>query len=432
MLTGASPGTESLVVRLLTPLWVWTASLLPAWFPPNGVTLLGVVVVVVGGYLPLAVTLPLLAVDPTTLDPTAGTPDSWFRGGWVYVVTGAAVLSYQLLDAVDGIHARKTGRASALGELLDHSADSVAMIAVGLSFAACIQLGGGLLALAVNYAIYAKFFVAQWELKVTRRAAFGHVNSAGGLLLASGFFFWTALVGPSWWLAPLWGPTASVRALGLTLPAFVLRRQHAVAFVALAWCGISLALAFIRALTALSHEPEPRTRRKRIRAAAFHLIPALAAIAFSLTWAAYSPSGLLQHHPHVLIGLVGLLMSKLMSSMIVARLADQVFPSYHSMMLPLPFACFNSFAAYATGRPPLVPELGMLWTVNVVTALVYISFVAGVVEELQEHLGISFFDLNPVNPPAQAQAQDTPSHICTECHICNSTAMSTAAAAPTE
>ncbi|KNC49103.1 aminoalcoholphosphotransferase [Thecamonas trahens ATCC 50062] len=404
--TGQVVSPQSGAGRVLGRWWRWVARQVPGSVPPNALTLLGGLAILCG-YLPLAVFLPRLR-NEDGLEPPA----------WALVATAVAVVVYQTLDAVDGMHARATHSASALGELLDHSVDSVAMIVVGLSFAACIQLGGSWLALGVNFGIYIKFFMAQWELKNTGREVVGHVNSSMGLSLAAAFFVWTAVTGTSWWTAPLELPLLPELGLAggslpLPLPTLLsaapglaplVRRQHLVAAVALVWCAWATWCSSLQVWYAvLAADGAPR-RARRWQTALAHLVPAGAAVGFSITWASWSPAGLLANHPRLFISLSGLLMSKLMSSMLVARLADQLFPVYHSMMLPLPFACFNSYAAYMSGRASLVPELGMLRTVFVVTLLVYAQFVGGVLDEMREHLNISLFGMNhacpvPTPPP---------------------------------
>lgn len=73
---------------------------------------------------------------------------------WFYLVSGLLITGHMVADNVDGPLARKTGRASALGELLDHGFDGVSAGAILLSGAIALGLSPPyLLALAALAAL---------------------------------------------------------------------------------------------------------------------------------------------------------------------------------------------------------------------------------------------------------------------------------------
>jgi len=59
---------------------------------------------------------------------------------WFYLISGLLITGHMVADNVDGPLARKTGRASALGELLDHGFDGVSAGAILLSGAIALGL----------------------------------------------------------------------------------------------------------------------------------------------------------------------------------------------------------------------------------------------------------------------------------------------------
>ena len=93
-------------------LWDHLVKVIPAWVPPNAITVFGNLCVL------MAVVTAALAAN--------GLPS-------MYLLSAALLLLYLTADNVDGPHARRTGQASPVGEFLDHGLDGLASGAVFLA-----------------------------------------------------------------------------------------------------------------------------------------------------------------------------------------------------------------------------------------------------------------------------------------------------------
>lgn len=116
---------ESISSSLLKPVWIRMQSYIPFCIAPNVITLLGLLSTIVSTYIcykhydnyPIFTTL--CAIFFT--------------------------ITYINLDAIDGIHARKTKNASAVGELLDHGCDSLSTILLTMMFCKLLNINGNIL-----------------------------------------------------------------------------------------------------------------------------------------------------------------------------------------------------------------------------------------------------------------------------------------------
>ncbi len=105
---------------------------IPAWFPPEGIVLVGHLLAIFGGIgLAFSVT-------------------HWWGG----VLGAVGILGNHLADCVDGTHARRTGQCRNGGELLDHFTDPLSfsyyLIGIGV---ACGRLDLAIVAIVLLFAI---------------------------------------------------------------------------------------------------------------------------------------------------------------------------------------------------------------------------------------------------------------------------------------
>merc|ERR1719428_907719 len=68
--------------------------------------------------------------------PIAAAPSAAEVSSASWLFAAFSVFVYQTFDAVDGKQARRTGTSSALGNLLDHGCDSVAIVLISFLYAA--------------------------------------------------------------------------------------------------------------------------------------------------------------------------------------------------------------------------------------------------------------------------------------------------------
>lgn len=137
-------------------------AMVPSGVPPNAITIFGVLCSV------LSVFAALGAV-------TTGQPA-------LYLASALCMLTYLTCDNVDGPHARRTGRTSALGEFLDHGLDGVASGAALLTAATILRMDGiWFLLLALLGAI--GFAMPFWEQFRTGVLVIPELSSTEGITM---------------------------------------------------------------------------------------------------------------------------------------------------------------------------------------------------------------------------------------------------------
>jgi len=147
--------------------WLWRLILhylIPMWFSPNLITLLGLAILTVNWL--------------TTIYFVPGLKSTWAEfPGWLILFNAFGVFMRQTLDAIDGKHARRTGSSSALGELLDHGlCDSLEIWYVGMM---CCALGG----FGVDYRLYiflvaamCSHYLEMWAIYLTGKLEFWYLS----------------------------------------------------------------------------------------------------------------------------------------------------------------------------------------------------------------------------------------------------------------
>lgn len=113
---------------VLNPVYNRLVVLFPMWLAPNLITVIGFLAIVVSHIITLYYSPNMHEVAPR----------------WVYALNGCAVLFYQMMDAVDGKQARRTGSSSPLGLIFDHGCDAVR------SFSRIVSLCSSMLLLALS------------------------------------------------------------------------------------------------------------------------------------------------------------------------------------------------------------------------------------------------------------------------------------------
>jgi cytidyltransferase-like protein len=105
---------NSISTYYLKSTWYTMQTYIPFWVAPNLITLCGLLSVIFG-----------------TIYCFAYYDKSPIRVTFVIILS---IITYIFLDAIDGIHARKTKNTSPIGELLDHGCDSIVTILTSLMF----------------------------------------------------------------------------------------------------------------------------------------------------------------------------------------------------------------------------------------------------------------------------------------------------------
>ncbi|MDB4945116.1 MAG: hypothetical protein JWP97_4650 [Labilithrix sp.] len=133
---------------------------------------------------------------------------------WPLLAAIVTLQIYNYCDNADGAHARRTGRCSAMGELLDHGLDMLNTTYIAYAAAIAIAAPAGwwvTLALVVPAACA----VTYWEQAETGHFSLGRLNQIESVALLSLVLLASAVFGPSVWTRVALGPvTAQLLVMG--------------------------------------------------------------------------------------------------------------------------------------------------------------------------------------------------------------------------
>lgn len=165
---------------ILKPFWSKFVTIFPLSMAPNMVTLLGLLFIVIADVFVLYYDGDYLSNCPT----------------WVYFYHGIAVFMYQTFDACDGMHARRTGQSSPLGELFDHCCDSMNTTLMTIQFCSVSGVGRTWMVFIIQFSSLANFYLSTWEEYFTHKLFLAEVSGpVEGLLMISFVFIMTGIVG---------------------------------------------------------------------------------------------------------------------------------------------------------------------------------------------------------------------------------------------
>lgn len=166
----------------------------PTTVAPNTITLFGLALML-SSYLNIYYHCP-------TLEQCDANDDS--IPGYIFLLNGIAILTYQTLDNMDGKQARKTGSSSPLGLLFDHGCDAINSIFGSVTWICAFGLvpdEGNLVHLFIMvFGPMLVFYVSTWEEYYTHRLDLPLINGPSeGLILAAGINITTWWFGRSFW-----------------------------------------------------------------------------------------------------------------------------------------------------------------------------------------------------------------------------------------
>ncbi|AET41475.1 diacylglycerol cholinephosphotransferase Ecym_8190 [Eremothecium cymbalariae DBVPG len=166
---------------VLKPFWAKFVNIFPLWMAPNAVTLTGFGFIIVN-------VLTALYFNPN-LDTESPR--------WTYFSYAIGLFLYQTFDACDGAHARRTSQSGPLGELFDHSIDSLNTTLSILVFCAVVNCGYTFLTLLIQFALLCNFYLSTWEEYHTHKLFLSEFSGpVEGILLIVLSFILTGIYGP--------------------------------------------------------------------------------------------------------------------------------------------------------------------------------------------------------------------------------------------
>lgn len=173
---------RSIISRhLLKPFWLWFEQIFPSTMAPNLITLSGL------GFVIFNVIL-VMIYDPFLNQESPR---------WVYFAHAFGIFMYQTFDGCDGIHARRINQSGPLGELFDHSIDSINTTLCLLIFSSMIGSGYSYLTLYSQFALLCNFYLSTWEEYHTHTLFLSEFSGpVEGILGICFAFILTAIMGP--------------------------------------------------------------------------------------------------------------------------------------------------------------------------------------------------------------------------------------------
>ena len=320
--------------KFLSPMlngWVETNKV-PVWIHPNVITLTGLLGMMISH------------VVTTIYCPTFTESAPW----WVWMLNAVAQLVYWVLDALDGKQARRTGTSSPLGLLVDHGCDAFNTTIGMLNTAAMIRTGPTISLLILWTAPAAVFFAATWEEYYVGSLDLPVINGPNeGVILGIFFQLLTAYYGNEMWDGTVYGYTGRT---GLMALLGVL----SISTIILNIWNVEMTVKSMK-----KGENQEKFSTSQLEAgtspvALSRIIPLLAMLSTAVVWAYFSPTDILSRHPRIFMWTLGLLLCKLVMTMMVSHLSND---SYHPFgktlagFLALSLHGFLTYQYTGTGSP---------------------------------------------------------------------------------
>lgn len=289
----------------------------PMWVAPNVLTLIGLGFSI-AGLLPVYYHCRIMS-EPAPI--------------WMYVWAAICLFSYQTLDNMDGVQARRTGTSSSFGQLLDHGCDAINATLSTATFGVLIQLGHqNVIKLIV--CTYLTFFLTTWDEYHTGELHLATINGADeGITLVWIIYLLTALLGTQIWSEPL-------AASGIKGGQVILYITYVGAAIA---CADAVRRVYARFKREV-HVPLPPHVTGGFLGALLRMVPVIYISVIAVIWidspiahSYYSPRGNL----YVPYGAVGLVFALMICKLILAHICKMPYPAFQTPMLILAFPILN-------------------------------------------------------------------------------------------
>ncbi|KAF8553803.1 Choline/ethanolaminephosphotransferase [Imleria badia] len=375
---------------ILDSYWNWFLTLWPQTVAPNTLTLLGFITVLLN-------ILMLLIYDPLyyTDKDSPNTPPQW-----IYFTWALGLFMYQTFDGVDGKHARRSGTASALGELFDHGCDALNTTLEVILACRALNLGRSWWTVTSHIATLATFYLIMWEHHHTGIMYFGPFSSNEGALLIILIYIITGTFGPSFW---------DQRFLTLTHLNLIPQVVENVPDIGLNEAFILFAASLLSFDIASSYRNVYKamraTGRSHLRPLVF-ILPFVLSAVLQVLWLLH-PS---IHHSNIVhsslflpvMGAWGLQFAHHAARVILSRVTKTPFPWWNSMWIWNAIAVLDAHLPKLLHRSPIIQSTPERTAIFVYLTLAisfsaYARFYILVTREITEYLGIECFTLRKKN-----------------------------------
>lgn len=296
---------------------------------------------------------------------------------WVYFCCALCLFVYQTLDNIDGKQARRTGSSSPLGELIDHTSDSMGVGCLVATIGAGCTVGPEL-TLIVFFSVITAFFMAHWEEYFTGELILGQFDGPTEsqmftimLHCLNGF----AVI----FDFDIWGRTyfgVSGRVL------------FSLSFCFL--CILSSIKVQLRMWILVHKTGIPFTKALSVG------LPFLTFFVSAIAYCVYTPE-LLQHHrwdeSRLLFFVMTAIFGYITSRLIVQRVCKEPAPVMYPIVIPIAVAGFHAVLHRHFGVPHYVDPHLVLKGIAFISGVQVISFFYALNKELTTYLGIKTFSI---------------------------------------
>ncbi|KAK7379010.1 hypothetical protein VNO80_04461 [Phaseolus coccineus] len=354
---------------VLQPFWTRFVNFFPLWMPPNMITLMGFMFLLVSALIGYIYSPHLDSAPPR----------------WVHFAHGLLLFLYQTFDAVDGKQARRTNSSSPLGELFDHGCDALACTFEALAFGSTAMCGRGTFWWWLISAI--TFYGATWEHYFTNTLILPVINGpTEGLMIIYICHFFTAIVGAEWWAQPF----------GKSLPflSWLPYLEGIPTFKAILCLMIAFGVTPTVTCNVTNVYKVVKARNGNMPLALAMLYPFVVLVGGVLMWDYLSPSDIMGRYPHLVVIGTGLTFGYLVGRMILAHLCDEPKGLKTGMCMSLvylPLAIANVLASRLNDGVPLLDERLVLLGYCAFSVTLYLHFATSVIHEITKALGIYCF-----------------------------------------
>lgn len=155
---------KSITTQYFTPLWKYLTDLVPYYIAPNLISFIGLLCNITSYYLCYYYLNHFPIIIP--------------------IISSLLIFTYIHLDAIDGMHARKTKNSSSMGELFDHACDNITLVFIVMTTTTILNITNPLSQWIIVQSAALVFMLNHLEAFNKGVVQFGRYNGPGEILMA--------------------------------------------------------------------------------------------------------------------------------------------------------------------------------------------------------------------------------------------------------
>ncbi|KAF8569035.1 hypothetical protein P879_01024 [Paragonimus westermani] len=363
----SSRDTSPLANAVMHPFWNWVTQFYPRWVAPNLLTFLGFLLTVAHFIL------------LSFLNPHFDSPNNVPR--WIWLLVAVMVFTAHTLDGTDGKQARRTQSSSALGELFDHGCDSwVVLFIPAVIYSICGNGSSPMRLLVLQWLLIWTFYTSHWEKYITG-VLFLPWTFDFGQLSVTFICILTYFYGPGLFVQPVIFGLTSVTLFEFTLLASFVFMQIPIT---------------IHNIQVDCPSGKRWYRDMGYMEALRPLVPMLTLMTFSIVWAIFSPTDMVNRRPRLFLYCLVTVASNVCCELILAQMSKSRAPVYNWLVLLYSLVvcgvCLNRYTLWIARA-----ELNCLVLLSCYVTLRHLIYAVNLVSEIANTLDVPIFRVKTVN-----------------------------------